>query len=1025
MTISRRISFLLSAHLYVAAFLLVAMTIVLRLSVGVSFRDRPLLLTFVIPILLSAYIGGLGPGLCATGLSAVATLFWLTGPVHDLSVVRAVDLSEWGVLLIVGVLISTLSEGLHRAVGRAQASRQENVELLARQRADEARQAETERFRKLINAAPIGIVFGTVDGEIVWANDEYLRILGCQREDVAAGRMRWDQLTPAEWLKDARAAIDALGTRQTVRYEKEYTRQDGTRIPVLVGLVPHNGMLAGFVLDLSREKRAERELRFFRHFVEHSMDPLYALSPAAGFRFTYVNDATCRHFGRAREELLGMSIPEWDPLFPIERCEQFLEEIRQRRSINFETIHRHADGHEIPVEISVTVIEYEGEELLAGWFNDITERKRVERDLRESEEKFRTLAENAQAAFGIVQGDRFVYANRYLAEATGYSLEEITSMPFLELVHPAFRQMLGERATQRQKGVPVPNIYEFVLVTKAGEPRWIEMTTGLIQYHGKPAVIGAGFDVTARKRAEEALRASEERLRLAIESARLFAWEYDARTRRWSWTNPEPSWGRHARSEAGEEEFMGSVHPEDRDRVRELFQQSLDPAGPGQYAAEFRFRRPDGQYRWLSARGRTFFEDRDGVRVPVRSLGVSMDTTEQKASQEMLAAAKEQAEQARTIAEEASRAKDRFLAVLSHELRTPLTPVLAATSMLQRDRHLDGRMRDDLEMIRRNVELEARLIDDLLDLTRIVRGKVELDRHPLDVVTVVHRAVEVCQADLHARGLHFSLDPGSGPYLVDGDAGRLQQVFWNLLKNAIKFTPHGGCVGVRCGMSEGRVVVEVTDSGVGIDPADMEHIFDAFAQAEMTAQRKFGGLGLGLAISKSLVELHGGTIEASSPGPGCGATFRVELPALVREGARLRPAWSPPVAAATSSPSRRILVVEDHGDTAEMIQRILESEGHQVATAGDVATAARLIDEQRFDLLLSDLGLPDGSGLDLIRRVRSAGHMMPAIALSGYGQEQDLQQTRQAGFTSHLVKPVDMDRLLAAVEANLSQPAGS
>jgi DNA-binding response OmpR family regulator len=388
--------------------------------------------------------------------------------------------------------------------------------------------------------------------------------------------------------------------------------------------------------------------------------------------------------------------------------------------------------------------------------------------------------------------------------------------------------------------------------------------------------------------------------------------------------------------------------------------------------------------------------------------------TERQRVEEELRAANRAAERARAAAEDASRAKDHFLAILSHELRTPLTPVLAAVSLLQRDSMLPDRTRERLELIRRNVELQSRLIDDLLDLTRIVRGKVELDKRRIELCTILERAAEVCRPDIDARRLHFGIDYGPRPYLVEADVARLQQVFWNLLKNAIKFTPQGGCVGLRCRPHDGEVVVEVNDTGIGIDTSAIGRIFDAFAQAELSITRQFGGLGLGLAISKVLVEMHGGTITAHSDGHGTGATFTVRLPIVGAD----------PAAGATAAPLNRsegsgraleILLVEDHGDTTAMMVDVLEASGHRVQTAGDVAAALDMAARRRFDVLVSDLGLPDRSGLDLIRMLRARGATVPAIALSGYGQEKDREQSRAAGFQMHLVKPIDGDQLIEAI----------
>jgi two-component system CheB/CheR fusion protein len=387
--------------------------------------------------------------------------------------------------------------------------------------------------------------------------------------------------------------------------------------------------------------------------------------------------------------------------------------------------------------------------------------------------------------------------------------------------------------------------------------------------------------------------------------------------------------------------------------------------------------------------------------------------------EQALAAARQSAERSKAVAEQASRAKDHFLAVLSHELRTPLTPVLMGVSMLQDMPDLRPRIREILEMVRRNVEMEARLIDDLLDLTRIVRGKIELHKERIELCTVIERAVEVCRPDLEARNQHFGVDWGPRPYWIDAEPGRLQQVFWNLLKNATKFTPHGGCVGIRCRPDgQGNVIAEVNDSGIGIEPESLSRIFHAFEQAERSITRQFGGLGLGLAISKALVELHGGTIEAHSEGRGQGATFRVRLPLAA-------PAVPPEIATHVTPQQRaisplRILVVEDHGVTAKMIAMVLTEEGHQVEMAGDVATGLELAGQHDFDLLISDLGLPDAGGHELMRQLRARGHRLPGIAMSGYGQEADIQRSHEAGFTAHLTKPASRDQLTEAIALAIS-----
>jgi PAS domain S-box-containing protein len=462
-------------------------------------------------------------------------------------------------------------------------------------------------------------------------------------------------------------------------------------------------------------------------------------------------------------------------------------------------------------------------------------------------------------------------------------------------------------------------------------------------------------------------------------------------------------WGLEPRAGPIEQDWFALIHPDDRDDTRKIFQATVEHGAPMQ--AEYRIVRPDGETRWLMTRGGRVASDASGRTT--RLSGITLDVTERKRLEQEL-------ERAKAVAEQANRAKDHFLAVLSHELRTPLTPVVMGVSMLQDRLDLDPAMRETLEMVRRNAEMEARLIDDLLDVTRIARGKIELNRSAVQLDTVIQRAVEVCKSDIEARRLHFDVDFGpAAPYWVEADVPRLQQVFWNLLKNAIKFTPHGGCVGIRCWPDENHVLVEVNDSGMGIEPEALSRVFNAFEQVEQSITQKFGGLGLGLAISKALVEMHGGTIEAYSEGKDKGATFSIRLPLTA-------PVSQPDVCIPAAPPRRavrplRILLVEDHGVTAKMMKMVLTAEGHTVETAGDIATALELADKRAFELLISDLGLPDGSGHDLMRQLHDRGHKFPGIAMSGYGQEEDIQRSYQAGFATHLTKPSSREAVIGAI----------
>jgi signal transduction histidine kinase len=364
--------------------------------------------------------------------------------------------------------------------------------------------------------------------------------------------------------------------------------------------------------------------------------------------------------------------------------------------------------------------------------------------------------------------------------------------------------------------------------------------------------------------------------------------------------------------------------------------------------------------------------------------------------------------------EEAGRRKDTFLAMLSHELRTPLMPAQVALDALQSRQDLPPGVRDLLSVIRRNIRLEARLIDDLLDLTRVARGKLTLKRQPTDAHAAVMQAIEVCQAEINGKGLTLVAELGALFATVFGDSARLQQVFWNLIENAVKFTPPGGKIICRSENEKNVLKISITDSGKGIDPKLLPHIFEAFEQGDTSEPARLGGLGLGLAIARGLVKAHGGKMIAASEGLYRGATFTVELPLVSASEPALpiEPAIAP-IPATARAP--RLLLVDDHDDTRQLLHRLLHEQGYTVTTAADVRSAIEALDRQPFDLLISDIGLPDGTGHDLMRHARDRHHVK-GIALSGFAMDDNLKLSEAAGFTAHLNKPVDFAKLKATID---------
>jgi len=388
---------------------------------------------------------------------------------------------------------------------------------------------------------------------------------------------------------------------------------------------------------------------------------------------------------------------------------------------------------------------------------------------------------------------------------------------------------------------------------------------------------------------------------------------------------------------------------------------------------------------------------------------VTRDITDQIRSREF--------EAEKIAAQKASKAKDDFLAALSHELRTPLTPALAAATYLQDNAEkLPPEFVEDVEIIKRNVQLQARLIDDLLDLTRIARGKLHLEMEDCDAHEIIQNALETASSAIVAKQLKVSTKLDAKEYHILADCIRLQQVFWNLINNAVKFTPQGGKIAVSTSNDErGRFRFEITDTGIGIEPQRLASLFQPFEQADPSVTRQFGGLGLGLAISKRLVDLHHGKIEAESRGRSFGATFTVTLDSLPKGATAI--GLNDRVGGKTSKPLR-ILLVEDHEDTRRTLSRLLTHFGHNVITADNVEGAMAIMTCNNIDAVLCDIGLPDGSGYEVAAQARVNGHIK-TIALTGFGTENDIRRSKEAGFDFHLVKPINFRELQTVLE----QPA--
>ncbi|WP_437904414.1 PAS domain-containing protein [Sorangium sp. So ce327] len=550
-------------------------------------------------------------------------------------------------------------------------------------------------------------------------------------------------------------------------------------------------------------------------------------------------------------------------------------------------------------------------------------------------------------------------------------------------------------------------------------------------------MVGATVDLTERFRIESALQDREDRLRLATWAADVGTWRVDLET---NYDTRDASLNRILGLDEREttqpiSDWLSRVHPEDVDAVTAMTEKSVHERCI--YDIIHRVVRADGSIRWVHDRGR-IVADRDGS--PLFLTGAVVDITELKQLEhertELLRREQQalaQSEKDRIRAEDANRMKDEFLATVSHELRTPLTAILGWARLIKDKGLAPERVKQGMASIERNAHAQAQIVDDILTVSRIITGKLRLRTIAVDLAAVIEAAVDTITPTAKAKEIEIRVEPGEGLSHVCGDPDRLQQVMWNLLSNAVKFTPKRGLVTVRVGRSDAQVAISVTDNGKGIATSFLPYVFDRFRQGDSSPTRAHGGLGLGLAIVRHLVELHGGTVEAESPGEGGGATFTVTLPLPVapsaaHEGTPSAPGRAP-LRSGEPSPlfGVHVLVVEDEPDAREMIAFLLEGAGARVTTAGSASEAMSVLDRLRPDVLLSDIGMPGESGYALIHQLRAAGRdeirRIPAVALTAYARIEDRRRALAAGFQKHIAKPIDPADLVQVV-ADLTGRSG-
>ncbi len=536
-------------------------------------------------------------------------------------------------------------------------------------------------------------------------------------------------------------------------------------------------------------------------------------------------------------------------------------------------------------------------------------------------------------------------------------------------------------------------------------------------------------EATERQRAQKLLQQSDERFRRALTAARMGTWEWElASDRVTTYGYMLPLYGLSDEQFSGARaDFMGNLHADDNARVEEILARAA--RGEIDLDTDFRVVWPDGSVHWLMAKGALVSSD-DGKLSHM--IGINLEITELKNAQQERERLLINEKDLRAKAESANRMKDEFLANVSHELRTPLNAILGWTNLLRKGRLDPQGVAKALETVERNAKSQTKLIEDLLDTSRIITGQLKLEVQSLDFAGVIRAALESLSPAVEARQIKLTslLDNAAGP--VWGDPQRMQQIVWNLLSNAIRFTPKGGQVQVKVERVNSHVELAVSDTGQGISADFLPHVFERFKQEDASSKRKHGGLGLGLAIVRQLVELHGGQVKAESEGEGKGATFRVILPIMLAQRTNAQPEHRPIAIDGADAKSEhallnglRILAVDDEPDARELLAELLEVHGVEVRVAASAADALVTLESWRPDILISDIGMPAMDGYELLRELRrkelsqKQSTRIPALALTAYAAAEDRMRALQSGFQMHIAKPVDPEEL-ATVLASLA-----
>jgi PAS domain S-box-containing protein len=1010
----------LRRHLIALGLVAAAVALRLALEPWLAPGRLPYVLVFG-AVALSVWRAGTVPALVAAAAGFVAINMLLPDhpaarPGFDIG--HAIAL--FGYALSVGVIVA-----FGAALKRGQRLRGVAVQRLAaaerETRASGARLQRTLReMQTLVGASPIAIATIDPDPPVVRSWNPAAQALFGWRADEVIGKAAPFVAPDAQDECDAcRRELAAGATVHDLPVQR--LRRDGTPIDLRLSAAPmrddsgHVHALLLMFVDDSQGRRAARADARFAAVARDATEAVIAMAPDG--RVEAWNPAAERLFGVAAHEVIGRRVPELVPRERRAEQQEMWAAVLRGESRRVETQRLTRRGELLDVMVGISPIRDEREAIVgvSALVLDLSERKRADEALRRSEALLRAMYEGTTMCMGVVEllDDDDV---RHLQDNAGTC--RVFGVPPGGTVNRRGSELGASPATMKRwaahyresarRGAPVSFEYPLQGPTGFG---WHRATVApLPGAAARPRFTYLSEDITARHAADMLVRQREAQARLALDVAEIGTWswnphgdtlEADTRVRRIA--------GLPSRGPLRMAQLLARVHAQDRPAFEAALHQALDRQGDGAYAAEFRFVHDDagepGEERWVVSRGQLLAAGPDAAPIERLMLCTAIDITERKRTEQELAGS--------------DRRKSEFLATLAHELRNPLAPMRNGLQILELAGD-DGQTRErSLGILQRQLGLMVRMIDDLLDLSRINRDQLELRLQPLDLATVVQGGLETSQPLIAAQGHQLGVKLPSHPVIVEGDAARLTQVVANLLNNAAKYTPAGGRLQVEV-VADGREAsIAIEDTGIGIPKAMLSRVFDMFAQVDRTMAPSRAGLGIGLAISRRLVQLHGGSLVVASEGEGLGSRFVLRLPL-----APLRPATPAGVAPGRidAPVGRRVLVVDDNVDAANTLVEVLALQGHSAQAAYRGEAALELAERWRPEVVLLDIGMPEMDGYEVARRLKAlpwAGATL-VVALTGWGQDSDRRRTRDGGFDHHLVKPVapdEIERLIGTATA--------